>query len=231
MSTSSIIAHLNHLNDVIRFRLRTKDIIPNSMKQLPYTIADGRVFFHVKNLFTCSVTLSGRSDHDIWFLLSLDFDLHSEYYTNKPKLGARDEILAIANQELANKPPPSSKLGDAPLVRLCNLLTILALNYKMEILHTQALKMARTTWKDKIDLSLSKDRKLLSIGYWLRPRQQPKPGQSPPPAQKSESGRLNISIATLPSEKQNPVESILNRIEVKSKLKAAALADEIVDRV
>lgn len=100
----------------------------------------------------------------------------------------------------------------------------------MEILHTQVLKMARKTWKNKIDTTFSKDRKNLSIGYWLRPRQQPKPGQSPPPVQKHESGRLNISIATLPSEKQNPVESILNRIEIKSKLKATALADEIIDQ-
>ncbi|TIB77405.1 MED14-domain-containing protein [Wallemia mellicola] len=230
LSVTAVIAHLEQLNDVIRFRLRTKEIIPHSMKQIPYTIADGRVFFHVKNLFTCSVTLSGRSDDDIWFLLSVEFDIDSSVYTKKPKFGTRDEILAIANEELANKPPKTSALGDAPLVRLYNLLTNLSLNYKMEILHTQALNMARKTWKNKIDLTLSKDRRNLSIGYWLRPRQQPKPGQSPPPNQKTESGRLNISIATLSSEKQNPVESILNQIEIKSKLKATALADEIIEQ-
>ncbi|TIB39057.1 hypothetical protein E3P86_01304 [Wallemia ichthyophaga] len=230
LPASAVISHLDQLNDVIRFRLRTKEIIPNSMKQIPHTIADGRVHFHVKNLFTCSVTLSGRSDDDIWFLLSVQFDIDSSDYTQSPKFALRDEILAIANDELASKPPKSSKLGDAPLVRLCNLLTNLSLNYKMEILHTQALKMTRKTWKNRIDMSFSKDRKNLSIGYWLRPRQQPRPGQSPPPHQKHESGRLNISIATVPYEKQNAVESILNRIEIKSKLKATALADDIIDQ-
>ena len=238
LRATAIISHLEKMNDVIRYRLRTKEIIPNSMKQIPYTVADGRVFFYVKNLFTCSLTLSGRSNDDIWFLLSIEFSLGAnnkeEYYTQSPKYAIRDDILALSNEELSAKSPQNSSLGDAPLVRLCNFLIDLSLNYKIEILYTQATKLAFKSWKNQIDISMSKDRKSFSIGYWLRSKSTVKtePGQSKPIVQTNqvESGRLTISIVTLPSEKQNPIESIMNKIEIKSKLKNASLSDKIIDR-
>ncbi len=96
---------MTELEDAIRIRLCCGEELPPEM--LDYTISDGRAIFRVENLFEASVTLSGTSPEDRWYLLSVEFllnvvgDERGERFPRVPSRAQRTAILAKADAELA----------------------------------------------------------------------------------------------------------------------------------
>jgi mediator of RNA polymerase II transcription subunit 14 len=62
---------LGRVEDLIRFRLRTVEILPTEMSN--FYIDSGRVYFKVPQLFHTSLTLSGSTDRDGWLFVHVKF--------------------------------------------------------------------------------------------------------------------------------------------------------------
>ena len=87
LTDSEVAGTLSDMEDIIRFRLRTTEIIPVEMCQhrigilLPFNVAlsltncsaDGRVYFTAPKLFEVSLCLRGAEKDDGWFFVHVEF--------------------------------------------------------------------------------------------------------------------------------------------------------------
>ncbi|KAF8532543.1 mediator complex subunit MED14-domain-containing protein [Gautieria morchelliformis] len=96
--------------------------------------------------------------------------------------------------------PPGPKLPenavDAPLMRLYNFMQMMSLSYQLEILHYQAQRMRSLGWADYLKVEFSKDRKTLTVTYWIRQPAPPRPPNAPQFKTKIPllGGTLSISV-------------------------------------
>lgn len=72
-SNDQVAKTMSDFEDLIRYRLRMDEIVPPEMSA--YRVADGRVHFHVPNLFDAAVCLRGARPDDGWFFVGVEFHL------------------------------------------------------------------------------------------------------------------------------------------------------------
>ncbi|KAF9070889.1 mediator complex subunit MED14-domain-containing protein [Rhodocollybia butyracea] len=191
LTDTEVIKTLMGIQDEIQFRLRLNEVIPVEMAR--HRIANGRVYFTVPKLFECSLTLKGAQSKDPWSFLHVEFllniggdmnitqefprrptgmmhgfikeetDRQLEMYTPKPPL----EFLPPGVE-----PPPPPKLPedvvDAPLIRLYNFLQMMSMSYQLEALWFQASRMRSLGWAEFLNVSITPNRKILTVSYWIR---------------------------------------------------------------
>ncbi|EJD37524.1 MED14-domain-containing protein [Auricularia subglabra TFB-10046 SS5] len=219
---------MTDFEDLIRYRLRMDEIVPIEMSS--YTVADGRVSFHVPNLFHASVCLRGARPDDGWFFVGVEFDLTvsgditaTQEFPRAPPGPLKQMITDEADGRLGlyipkpvdpnippDQVPPQPELApgtvDAPLSRLYNYLQMMSLSYQLEILCYQAIRLRSLGWADYLKVEMSQDRKTLTATYWVRKppsgpqRQSYQAARNPVPL---EGGKLIISIE--PTEPREPL--------------------------
>ncbi|THH13385.1 hypothetical protein EW146_g6822 [Bondarzewia mesenterica] len=239
---------LRDIEALIRYRLRMQEIIPIEMSK--YRISDGRVFFHVPKLFEASLSLRGGNKHDGWFFAHVEFLFNvggdrtgMQEFPRKPSGVLKRHITDEADARLAYylplppdqpSPPPGIELPpipklpdgtvDAPLVRIFNFLQMMSMSYQLEILWYQASgaqRMRSLGWADYLTVEMSKDRKTLTVSYWIRkplPRPVPSIHHKPPLL----GGSLTISLVSSPSPRRSPKSRVLAELQEKSKLSGTA---------
>ncbi|GJJ06661.1 hypothetical protein Clacol_000856 [Clathrus columnatus] len=72
LTTDEIFQTLTDYDHLIRYRLKTSEIIPVEMNK--YHVSQAQAHFHVPNLFRVSLSLRGSELQDAWFLTNIEFD-------------------------------------------------------------------------------------------------------------------------------------------------------------
>ncbi|TFY60186.1 hypothetical protein EVJ58_g5313 [Rhodofomes roseus] len=250
LSDEEVAKTLSDVEDVIRLRLKMFEVVPIEMSK--YRIADGRVYFTVPKLFEVSLCLRGAEKDAGWFFVNVEFLLNVggdptsvHEFPRKPIGGLKRHITDEADARLAFylplpadqalppeiEVPPRPQLPegvvDAPLVRVFNFLQMMSMSYMLEILCFQADRLRALGWAEYLRIQMSKDRKTLTLTYWMRPA--PKEHRVRIPLL---GGKLTISIArsrTTPTNKANrsPKARILAELQEKAKLGAGRPSDEV----
>ncbi|KAL0581807.1 mediator complex subunit [Marasmius crinis-equi] len=246
LTDAQVLKTLKDIQDAIRYRLRLREVIPIEMSQ--YRIADGRVFFTAPNLFETSLCLGGAQPHDGWFFVDVEFLLNiggdmtgTQEFPRIPTGIMKRYVTEEVDRQLGMfvpTPPPQEPLppgtvipekpelpegvADTPIVRLFNFLQMMSLSYQLEILWYQAERMRSLGWSDYLNVSMTPNRKTLTVSYWIR---KPPPSQGPPRQQTrlpNLGGTLTISIVecatSLATGKRSSRALILAELQQKSKL-------------
>ncbi|KAJ3571005.1 hypothetical protein NP233_g4045 [Leucocoprinus birnbaumii] len=242
---------LSDIEEAIRYRLRMSEIIPVEMVQ--YRIADGRVYFTVPNVFETSLCLSGVGPDDGWFFVNVEFLIEVGEFPRIPTGILKRHITEEADSRLGLyvqrpepeqpyppgfEPPPRPKLPpgyvDAPLVRIFNFLQMMSLSYQLEILWYQAERMRSLGWAKFMSVQMSRDRKSMTVSYWLRP-----PGPPIPPQQRGFQvpplgGKVTVSVVETrgppqagPGPERSPKSRMLAKLQRKTKLGNSKPSDEV----
>ncbi|KAJ3553568.1 hypothetical protein NM688_g3538 [Phlebia brevispora] len=181
---------LSDMEGVIRYRLRMNEIIPPEMAK--YRIADGRVYFTVPKLFEASMCLRGAHHDDGWLFVDVEFLFNvggdttgMQEFPRRPTGILKGHLLDEADRrlmyytpirrdpalppdiEIPSQPQLPEGVVDAPLVRVFNFLQMMSMSYQLEILWFQAERMRSLGWADYLKVEMSKDRKVLTISYWM----------------------------------------------------------------
>ncbi|KAI8975875.1 MED14-domain-containing protein [Trametes punicea] len=222
LSDEEVAKTLADVEDAMRFRLRTSEIVPWEMSQ--YRIADGRVFFTAPKLFEASLCLRGAGKKDGWFFVNVEFlfkvggdQTGMQEFPRMPTGALKRNITDEADARLSFylppdeppppdvEPPPRPQLPegvvDAPLVRVFNFLQMMSLSYQLEILWYQAERMRSLGWADFLTVEMTNNRQRLVVSYWVHKPPTTQPGQ-PVPSQAQQvrnrvpqlGGKLSISI-------------------------------------
>ncbi|PLW17180.1 hypothetical protein PCANC_08220 [Puccinia coronata f. sp. avenae] len=192
LSDSQVIKIMQDLNELIRYRLASREIIPKDFRS--YQIYDGRVAFRIDRMFECSLTLGGGELDSQWYLLHVEFLFkvtgpRGNDFMCIPQGPIKDQIIECGNRVMAPstlspESDPDPKPPERPIMKVFAYLRDLCLNYQLEALHYQASQLGRSAWATHTRLLISTDRKNLTIMYWLnaRPVSIPvtRPGQQPP---------------------------------------------------
>ncbi|KAF5388784.1 hypothetical protein D9757_005677 [Collybiopsis confluens] len=203
LTDAEVIKTLVGIQDAIQFRLRLNEIMPVEMTR--HRIADGRAYFIIPKLFECSLTLKGAQPQDPWSLLHVEFliniggdvsstqefprrptgimhgfiknevDRQLEMYIPKPP----PEVLPPGIEPPALVPELPECVVDAPLIRMYNFLQMMSMSYQLEVLLYQATRMRSLGWAEFMNVTITPNRKVLNVSYWIRKplanvRQQPK---------------------------------------------------------
>ncbi|OSD01314.1 MED14-domain-containing protein [Trametes coccinea BRFM310] len=212
---------LADIEDAMRYRLRTSEIVPWEMSQ--YRIADGRVVFTAPKLFEASLCLRGAGKNDGWFFVNVEFlfrvggdQTGMQEFPRSPTGVLKRNITDEADARLAfylppdeppppeAEPPPRPQLPegvvDAPLVRVFNFLQMMSLSYQLEILWYQAERMRSLGWADFLTVEMTNHRQKMVISYWVHKPPSIRPGQPAPSQAQARNripqlgGKLSISI-------------------------------------
>ncbi|KAI0644574.1 MED14-domain-containing protein [Trametes meyenii] len=246
---------LADIEDAMRYRLRTSEIVPWEMSQ--YRIADGRVFFVAPRLFEASLCLRGAAKNDGWFFVNVEFlfkvggdQTGMQEFPRTPTGALKHNITEEANARLGfylppDQPPPPGVepsprpelpegVVDAPLVRVFNFLQMMSLSYQLEILWYQAERMRSLGWAEFLKVEMTNNRRKLVVSYWVR--KPPPPGQ-PSAAQARNrmpllGGRLSISIVQVKEKTgrkamRSPKARVLAELQERSKLEQARPSDDV----
>ncbi|KAH9894934.1 MED14-domain-containing protein [Cubamyces lactineus] len=222
LSDEEVEKTLADIEDAMRYRLRTSEIIPWEMSQ--YRIADGRVIFTAPKLFETSLCLLGAGKNDGWFFVNVEFlfkvggdQTGMQEFPRTPtgvlKRNIADEADARLGFYLSPEEPPPTVPGveppprpqlpegvvDAPLVRVFNFLQMMSLSYQLEILWYQAERMRSLGWADYMTVEMTNNRQKMVVSYWVR---NPPPNAANQSSQASQArnriprlgGKLSISI-------------------------------------
>ncbi|KAK7045730.1 mediator complex subunit [Paramarasmius palmivorus] len=254
LTDSQVVKTLQDIQDVIRYRLRLREIIPIEMAR--HRIADGRVYFTAPNLFETSICLTGAQPQDGWFFVHVEFLLKiggdmtgTQDFPRIPtgimKRFISEEVDRQLGMYIPNPAPqeplppgviPQTKpelpenVADAPLIRLFNFLQMMALSYQLEILWYQAERMRSLGWGEYLNVNMSPNRKVLTVSYWVRrpPPQAPQRHQAKLPLL---GGTVTISIVECPtlfrSGKRSSRALALAELQQKSKLGTMKPSDDV----
>ncbi|ESK91030.1 hypothetical protein Moror_16335 [Moniliophthora roreri MCA 2997] len=254
LTDAQVLKTLRDIQDVIRYRLRLREIIPIEMSR--HRIADGCVYFTAPKLFEVSIRLTGAQPHDRWLFVHVDFLLNiggdmtgTQDFPRTPSGIMKKFISEEVDRQLGMyipgpapqeqlppgvvhpiKPELPDDVADAPLVRLFNFLQMMALSYQLEILWYQAERMRSLGWGDYLTVSMSPNRKVMSVSYWVRqpPPQVPGRQQSKLPLL---GGTVTISIidcsTSFSSVKRSSRALALAELQQKAKLGAMRPSDVV----
>ncbi|TPX38318.1 hypothetical protein SmJEL517_g00302 [Synchytrium microbalum] len=227
LSQSEIQDTIAQLEDVIRMRLLCDEVVPVPMRVLsrignPQSLIPekGSVIFRVKDEFEITLSLPGSETNTPWRLLDLKFlaQAVSDTYENVRPTWKEHQMTKIG--EITQKMlydaavrsgwPPATAAATVeagtrwPLVAAYEYLHAVCLGYQLEILHQQALFLAKTRWKDHLRVIID-DKRRLKIPYWA--------GASTTSLALTRSSTLlhylEISIADTPSLSQVPNSHII----------------------
>ncbi|KIK79206.1 hypothetical protein PAXRUDRAFT_161917 [Paxillus rubicundulus Ve08.2h10] len=220
LTDAEVIKTSSDMEDIMRYRLRMREIIPVEMSQ--HRIAGGRVHFTVPNLFETSVCLLGAEQNDGWFFITVKFlitvggdtsgmDAFPQEPTGIPKRHIVEEANARMayylplpetmqvppNTEVPERPKLPDGTVDAPLVRLYNFLQMMSLSYQLQILCYQATRICSLGWGQYLKVEMLNDDRTLLVSYWTRPIPPTAPGRPRAPTRvnlPAHGGTLSISI-------------------------------------
>ncbi|KAH9963764.1 mediator complex subunit MED14-domain-containing protein [Russula dissimulans] len=243
---------LSDLETLTRFRLRMIEIVPVEMSN--YHIFDGRAWFTVPNLFETSICLRGGNQDDGWFFVHVEFlfavggdRTGMQEFPRKPIGVLKEHLTTEADNRLGcylslpepeeppdpNLPPPPERpklpedVIDAPLVRLYNFLQMMSMSYQLEILWYQAERLRSLGWGDFLKVEMSRDRKMLSVSYWIRhppARPPPHPGSFQLPLL---GGTLRIELRTTSDPIRKPHARVVTELQDRAKLGGRRPSDTV----
>ncbi|KAF8482456.1 MED14-domain-containing protein [Russula ochroleuca] len=234
---------LSDLESLTRFRLRMVEIVPVEMSK--YRIFDGRAWFTVSNLFETSICLRGGNQDDGWFFVHVEFlftvggdRTGMQVFPQKPTGALKEHLTVEADNRLGcylpipepeqppdpNLPPPPPErpklpadVVDAPL-RLSRAAELISMSYQLEILWYQAERLRSLGWGNFLKVEMSRDRKSLSVSYWIRHP----PARPPPHAAGFQlpllGGTLRIELLTTPDPIRKPHARVLTELQDRAKL-------------
>ncbi|KAF8893946.1 mediator complex subunit MED14-domain-containing protein [Infundibulicybe gibba] len=193
MTDLEVKSTLLNIEDIIRYRLQMKEVIPIEMSQHRIGIQIRRpCFFTAPNLFETSICLQGGRPDDGWFCVDVEFlitiggDLTGvQDFPRKPTGIVKQYVTNEADARLAMylplpplqgppeiQPPPKPQLPDGfidtPLVRLFNFLQMMSLSYQLEVLWYQAERMRSLGWGEFLSVRMGPDRKSMVVAYWTQ---------------------------------------------------------------
>ncbi|KAI0258685.1 MED14-domain-containing protein [Gloeopeniophorella convolvens] len=243
---------LSDLETLTRYRLRMTEIVPVEMSKC--RISDGRAWFTVPNLFETSICLRGSAKDDGWFFVHVEFlftvggdRTGMQEFPRKPIGVLKEHLTTEADNRLAyylpipepeqppdlNLAPPPDRpklpedVVDAPIVRLYNFLQMMSMSYQLEILWYQAERLRSLGWADFLRVEMSRDRKTLSVSYWIR---QP-PARPPPPAARFQlpllGGIFKIELRSTPNPIRKPRSRVLAELQDSAKLGRRRSSDTV----
>ncbi|KAJ4500264.1 mediator complex subunit MED14-domain-containing protein [Lentinula lateritia] len=192
LTDAEVIKTLIGIQDAIQFRLRLNEVAPVEMSR--QRIANGRVYFTIPKLFECSLTLKGAQPKDSWsfshveFLINIGGDVNvTQEFPRRPTGLMHGFIKEEVDRQLelyTPKPPPDFLLPgvepppaapelpedvvDTPLIRLFNFLQMMSMSYQLEALFFQATRMRSLGWAEFLNVSITPNRKVLAVSYWIR---------------------------------------------------------------
>ncbi|KAI0768733.1 MED14-domain-containing protein [Trametes elegans] len=248
---------LADIEDAMRYRLRTSEIIPWEMSQ--YQIADGRVWFTAPRLFEASLCLRGAGKNDGWFFVNVTFlfkvggdQTGMQEFPRTPAGALKRNITDEADARLAfylppDEPPPPQVeapprpqlpegVVDAPLVRVFNFLQMMSLSYQLEILWYQAERMRSLGWADFLTVEMTKNRQTLVVSYWVRRPPPVAPGSQSSARNRNRlpllGGKLSVAIVQVKEKvgrkaMRSPKARVLAELQERSKLERARPSDEV----
>ncbi|KAI0356373.1 MED14-domain-containing protein [Trametes cingulata] len=248
---------LADIEDAMRFRLRTSEIVPWEMSQ--YRIADGRVWFTAPKLFEASLCLRGAGKNDGWFFDNVTFlfkvggdQTGMQEFPRTPTGALKRNITEEADARLffylpPDEPPPPGVeapsrpelpegVVDAPLVRLFNFLQMMSLSYQLEILWYQAERMRSLGWADFLTVEMTNNRQKMVVSYWVRKPPRTAPGQQASAQARNRTpllgGKLSISIVQVKEKTgrgamRSPKARVLAELQERSKLERGRPSDEV----
>ncbi|KAI9442706.1 MED14-domain-containing protein [Lactarius indigo] len=240
---------LTDLETLTRFRLRMTEIVPIEMSNY----LDGRAWFTVHNLFEASICLRGGNQDHGWFFVHVEFlftvggdRTGMQEFPRKPTGVLKDHLTIEADNRLGcylpmpepeqppdpNLPAPTERprlpedVVDAPL-KLKRVVEMMSMSYQLEILWYQAERLRSLGWGDFLKVEMSRDRKALSVSYWIR---QPPP-RPPPPAARFQlpllGGTLKIELRTTTDPIRGPRARVLAELQDRAKLNGRRPSDTV----
>jgi mediator of RNA polymerase II transcription subunit 14 len=251
LTDAEAIKTLLGIQDAIQFRLRLNEVIPVEMSR--HRIANGRVYFNVPKLFECSLTLKGAQPKDPWSLLHVEFliniggDVNStQEFPRKPTGIMHGFIKEEIDRQLElyiPKPPPeflppgvepppsapelSEDVVDAPLIRLYNFLQMMSMSYQLEALFYQATRMRSLGWAEFLNVSITPNRKVLTVSYWIRkPLSATIARQQPKLVVPLQAGTITISM-TEGSGSRSSRAKVLAELQYAAKLGSRRASDQV----
>ncbi|KAI0248188.1 mediator complex subunit MED14-domain-containing protein [Lactifluus subvellereus] len=241
---------LSDLETLTRSRLRMTEIVPVEMSN--YRICDGRAWFTVPDLFETSICLRGGNRDDGWFFVHVEFlftvggdRTGVQEFPRKPTGVLKDHLAIEADNRLGcylpmpepeqppdpNLPPPPERpklpedVVDTPLVRIYNFLQLMSMSYQLEVLWYQAERLRSLGWGDFLKVEMSRDRKTLSVSYWIRQTlARPSAGRFQLP---SLGGTLKIELQTTPGPIRKPRARVLAELQDGAKLGGRKPSDTV----
>ncbi|KAI8150222.1 mediator complex subunit MED14-domain-containing protein [Fennellomyces sp. T-0311] len=177
LTDSEVLETFSKMNDVIRMRMMTNEVLPSPMKA--YEIESGRIKFLIPNEFDVSLTLMGPPNERRWWIVSLNVLVKSTAGS-----GAADVDISLNEAQLQNlkmnsqkqllpPPIPVTSTPDTPiapihfpLVNLYDYLHLFCLNMQLEIIYMQATMVSRTRWLDQLKVFMDSTRTKLTLVYW-----------------------------------------------------------------
>ncbi|KAI0829900.1 MED14-domain-containing protein [Trametes gibbosa] len=256
LTDEDIAKTLADIEDAMRYRLRTSEIVPWEMSQ--YRIADGRVHFAAPKLFEASLCLRGAGKNDGWFFVDVSFlftvggdQTGMQEFPRTPTGMLKRNITDEADARLAfylppdEPPPPGIEVPprpalpegviDAPLVRVFNFLQMMSLSYQLEILWYQAERMRSLGWAEFLTVEMSKNRQQMTVSYWIRKPPRIAPGQAAAQARNPMpqlGGKIKISIVRVLEKTgrqalRSPKARVLAELQERSKLERSRPSDEV----
>ncbi|KAI0296496.1 mediator complex subunit MED14-domain-containing protein [Multifurca ochricompacta] len=216
--------------------------------------ADGRAWFTVPNLFETSICLRGGNQEDGWFFVHVEFlftvggdRTGMQEFPRKPTGVLKEHLTIEADNRLGyylpipepeqppdpNLPPPLERpklpedVADAPLVRIYNFLQMMSMSYQLEVLWYQAERLRSLGWGDFLKVEMARDRKALSVSYWIRQL----PARPPPLAARFQlpllGGTLKIELQSTPHPIRKPHARVLAELQDRAKLGGRRPSDTV----
>ncbi|KAI0273942.1 mediator complex subunit MED14-domain-containing protein [Russula aff. rugulosa BPL654] len=228
---------LSDLETLTRFRLRMVEIVPVEMSKYRICTFDGRAWFTVPDLFETSVCLRGGNQDDGWFFVHLEFLFTVGgigrgckaciHFPRKPTGALKDHLTTEADNRLGcylpvpepeqppdpSLPPPPERpklptdVVDAPLVRVYNFLR-----------KCPAERLRSLGWGDFLKVEMSRNRKSLSVSYWIRHPPARPPSHAPSVQLPVLGGTLRIELLTTPDPIRKPHARVLTELQDRAKL-------------
>ncbi|KAJ3188730.1 Mediator of RNA polymerase II transcription subunit 14 [Gaertneriomyces sp. JEL0708] len=188
-------ATLQSLDAAIRRRLEFT-IIPDTLKQSA-VIRNGHVHLQADGLYRVALTLVGRDVHLPWRIVDLELFVKSEesyaglcntvlpaHMEGVHGLLSRSQVILEQSQAkhsggLASTSTALKSGNPYAILHLHEFLQNICFKMSLMILHAQALHLASTSWKDRLDIDFDLNKGALRLVHWQEEIPPPDPRSVP----------------------------------------------------
>ncbi|KAI7880178.1 MED14-domain-containing protein [Lichtheimia hyalospora FSU 10163] len=173
LSDEEVLETFRKMNDVIRMRMLTTEILPSPMQH--YRIESGRITFTIENEFQVSLTLMGPPSEQRWWIVSLDIQVKSTVGSGAADVDIslneiQRQYLRVNAQKQLVPPQPQGEQTKSPLffplVNLHDYLHLFCLNMQLEIIYMQSTMVSKTRWLEQLKVQMDPTRNKLVLVYW-----------------------------------------------------------------